>query len=96
MKDVVVALRSEMSELTATVKVMMIALGNSSHEGGPSERRGKVKVPDPRPYAGERDAQKLENFVFDMDQYFLASGINFEESQLNRATMFLTDAAKVW
>ena len=95
-KDVVAALHAEMSELTATVKVMMIALGNSSHEGGPSERRGKAKVPDPRPYAGERDAQKLENFIFDMDQYFLASGIDSEESQLNRATMFLTDAAKVW
>ena len=26
----------------------------------------------------------------------MASGINSEESQLNRATMFLTDAAKVW
>ena len=31
-----------------------------------------------------------------MDQYFFALGIDSEESRLNRATMFLTDAAKVW
>ena len=95
-KDVVATLREEMSELAATVKVMMMALGNRSQEGGASEQRGKAKVPDPIPYAGERDAQKLKNFLFDMEQYFLAAGIDSEESRLNRATMFLTDAAKVW
>ena len=31
-----------------------------------------------------------------MEQYFLASGIDSKEDRLNRATMFLTDAAKVW
>ena len=66
-KDVVATLRLDMSELMATIKVMMIVLGNSFHEDGPSERRGKVKVLDPRPYAGEQDIQKLENFLFDMD-----------------------------
>ena len=34
-KDVVATLQLEMSELTPIVKVMMIALGNSSHKGGP-------------------------------------------------------------
>ena len=85
-----------MSELAATIKVMMMTLGNHSQEGGASEQHGKVKVPDLRLYAGERDAQKLENFLFNMEQYFLAVGIDSKESCLNRATMFLTDATKVW
>ena len=71
--------RLEISELVAMVKIMMMALGNSSQEGGALGRRGKVKVPNPISYVGERDAQKLKNFLFDMEQYFLASGINLEE-----------------
>ena len=43
------------SDLVASVKVML-AIGNSSQEGGASEWKGKVKIPKPRPYARERDA----------------------------------------
>ena len=55
-KNVVAALWLEMSELANIVKVMMMAMCNSSQEGGASKRRGKVKVPDPRLYVRERDA----------------------------------------
>ena len=51
----------------ASVKVMIITLGNNSHERGALEQQAKVKVPDPGSYAGEWDAQNLENFLFDMD-----------------------------
>ncbi len=95
-KDAMAALRAEMGDIATSVKVLMMAVGNSTQEGDASERRGKVKVPEPKPYAGERDAQKLENFLFDMEQYFKAVGIASEEAQLNRATMYLTDNAKVW
>ena len=49
-----------------------------------------------RPHAGEWDAKKLENFLFDMKPYFLVLGIDSKESQLNRTTMFLTNMVKVW
>ena len=88
-------LRLEMSELATTIKVMMMVLGNSSQEGDASKRCRKAKVPDPRPYVRKQDAQKLENLLFDMEQYFLALGIDSVEGQLNRATMFLIDATKV-
>ena len=78
-KDVVATLRIEMGELVAMVKVMTLALGNSSQEGGASKQRGKAKVLDLRLYARERDTQKLENFLFDMEQYFLASSIDLEK-----------------
>ena len=54
----------------------MMALSNSSQKGDASKQHRKVKVPNPRLYVGERDAQKLEDFLFDMEQYFLASGID--------------------
>ena len=94
-KDVVVALRLEMSELATIVKVMMMVMGNTSQEGGASKRHGKAKVLDPRPYVGEWDTWKLENFLFDMERYFLTSSIDLEESWLNRVTIFLTNATKV-
>ena len=62
-KDVVATLRLEMSELTTIVKVMMMTLGNSSQKGSALERRGKAKVLDLKPYTGEQDVQKLENFL---------------------------------
>ena len=80
MKDVVATLHEEIDDIAASVKVMMLAIGNSPQEGGASERKGKVKIPEPRPYAGERDTQKLENFMFDMDQYFQAARITLKEA----------------
>ena len=55
----------------------------------------EVKVLNPRLHVGEHDTQKLENFLFNMVQYFLAIGVDLKESRLNRATMFLTDSSKV-
>ena len=66
-KDVMVTLQSKMSELDATMMVIMIAIGNISQKDRALEQHGKVKVPDPRLYAREQDAQKLENFLFDME-----------------------------
>ena len=77
--DVIATLQLEISELATTIKVMMMALGNSSQESGALKRCGKVKVLDPRPYAGEQDVQKLKNFLFNMVQYFLATTIDSKE-----------------
>ena len=78
------------------VNVIMMAIDNSSQEGGVSKQKGKVKVFKPKQYVGEWNVQKLKNFLFDMDQYFLASSIELKESRLNSTTMILINGAKVW
>ena len=95
-KDVVTTLQLEISELATMIKIIMMALGNNSHEDGASEQCGKAKVSNSRSNARERDAQKLENFLFDIEKYFLASGIDSKDYRLNKAIMFLTDVTKVW
>ncbi|RWR97245.1 hypothetical protein CKAN_02666700 [Cinnamomum micranthum f. kanehirae] len=35
----------------------------------------RVKVPEPKPFAGARNAKELENFLWDMEQYFSAAHI---------------------
>ena len=39
----------ETSDIVASMKIMILAIGNSSQ----IERKGKVKILEPRPYVGE-------------------------------------------
>ena len=72
MKDSIATPRFEVNELVAMVKVIMIGLGKSPQEGGTSERKGKEKVLKPRLDAGEKNAQKIEEFVGNKEQEFMA------------------------
>lgn len=56
----------------------------------------KIRVPEPRAYGGARDAKELENFLFDMEQYFRAVKPDSEETKVSMATMYLTGDAKLW
>ena len=58
-KDSIATLQSGVNKLVAIEKVTMMALGKSPQECGASEFEGKEKVPEPRPNAGERNAQKV-------------------------------------
>ena len=82
-KYVVATLCDEMSDLAASVKVLILAIRNNMLEGSASKWKEKVKIPKPRPYVGEQDTKGLKNFMFDMDQYFQTIGITLEEAQLN-------------
>ena len=57
------------------MKVLILAIKNNSQECGDLKPKGKVKIPKPKPYVGKSDIQKLENFVFDMEQYFQVASI---------------------
>ena len=68
--DIVIALYVEISDIASSMEVLMMAIGEQFAKCSTSKQKGKVKIPKPRPYARKRDAQKLENFVIDMNQYF--------------------------
>ena len=55
----------------------------------------KVRVPEPKPFGGSRNAKDLENFLGDMEQYFIAARILVGE-QVTITTMYLTSDAKLW
>ncbi|GLT61128.1 hypothetical protein SLA2020_338540 [Shorea laevis] len=54
-----------------------------------------LKVPKPKAFAGARSAKELENFLWDMEQYFRAARIP-EGEQVTITTMYLTSDAKLW
>ena len=55
----------------------------------------KLKFLDPRPFKGNRDAKELENFIFDLEQYFKATPACTDDIKVTVASMYL-DEAKLW
>lgn len=61
----------------------------------PSGSSSRHKIPDPKEFAGARNAKELENFVWDMELYFDAAKIPLDE-QVSITNMYLTGDAKLW
>ncbi|XP_070017491.1 uncharacterized protein [Nicotiana sylvestris] len=60
-----------------------------------SDERTKLRIPEPKAYGGARSAKELENFLWDMEQYFQAARVQDDE-KVTITPMYLTDDAKVW
>ncbi|KAG6518262.1 hypothetical protein ZIOFF_021666 [Zingiber officinale] len=65
----------------------------------PSAEHGRdhpeIKVPEPKSYGGARSAKELENFLWDMEQYFLATRVSKTE-KVAISSMYLGGDAKLW
>ncbi|KAH0665280.1 hypothetical protein KY290_027548 [Solanum tuberosum] len=55
----------------------------------------RMKVPKPKAYNGVRSAKELENFLWDVENYFKEAKVPNSE-KVSVTTMYLSDAAKVW
>ena len=55
----------------------------------------KVKIQEPKAFSGARSAKELENFIWDMEQYFTTARVP-DADKLNITTMYLTGDAKLW
>ena len=53
------------------------------------------KLLEPYSYGGVRHAKKLGNFLFDMEQYFLAIRLDSDEAKVTIPTMYLINNAKL-
>jgi hypothetical protein len=92
----IAALRGELKEFTARYEaelgVIKKAICGNPHNG---ETTRKLRVPEPLPFAGVRSAKELENFLWDMVQYFKAAHIP-ENERVTITSMYLTGDAKLW
>ena len=50
---------------------------------------------EPKAFAGVREAKEIENFLWDMEQYFRTAHISKGE-KVSLTTMYLTGDAKLW
>jgi len=55
----------------------------------------KRNVPKPKSFGRAKSSKELENFLWDMEQYFSVMKISVAE-QVNLTVMYLTGDAKLW
>ncbi|KAL0379220.1 UNVERIFIED_CONTAM: hypothetical protein Sradi_3227500 [Sesamum radiatum] len=87
-------MRREMEQMSIQIKLLQRAVSNApvvAHDVG-----ARLWIPEPKAYGGARDVKEVENFLFDMEQYFLAANVVDEERKVLTATMYLTGDAKLW
>nr|XP_009779696.1 PREDICTED: uncharacterized protein LOC104228850 [Nicotiana sylvestris] len=102
--DRVTAMQQTIDDLTDKLNVVNAALqgllrGGGNQVGGaanPTSATQKLKIPEPKPYSGARNAKEVENFIFDVEQYFDAVGGLEEAKKVATAAMYLQGDAKLW
>ncbi|KAA0060640.1 uncharacterized protein E6C27_scaffold22G005260 [Cucumis melo var. makuwa] len=80
---------------TGSTSLTMRAMANQAPAGG-AIPVSRVKIPEPKPFCGARDAKALENYIYDVEQYFRATNTVTEEAKVTLATMHLSEDAKLW
>ncbi|KAL0456536.1 UNVERIFIED_CONTAM: hypothetical protein Slati_0992800 [Sesamum latifolium] len=87
-------MRREMEQMSIQIGLLQRAVSNGpavAHDAG-----ARLRIPEPKAYNGARDAKEVENFLFDIEQYFLAANVEDEARKVSTATMYLTGDAKLW
>ncbi|KAA0049873.1 senescence-specific cysteine protease sag39 [Cucumis melo var. makuwa] len=87
--------RNEIADVNVRLNLTMRAMANQAPAGG-AISVSRVKIPKPKPFCGARDAKALENYIFDLEQYFKATNTVTEEAKVTLATMHLSKDAKLW
>ena len=88
-------MQEKMSAMSTRIEVTMKAVENVS-AGQTNTGSNKLKFLEPRPFKGNRDAKELENFIFDVEQYFKATPACTDDIKVTVASMYLIDDAKLW
>ncbi|KAL2236592.1 UNVERIFIED_CONTAM: hypothetical protein Sindi_0850900 [Sesamum indicum] len=90
----IVDMRRDIEQMSIQIGLLQRAVSDApvvAHDPG-----ARLQIPEPKAYGGARDAKKVENFLFDMEQYFLAANVEDEARKVSTATMYLTGDAKLW
>ncbi|KAK3032654.1 hypothetical protein RJ639_034920 [Escallonia herrerae] len=85
---------SKFQELQDRVELLSRTVVNTP--AGGAEHSSRPRVPEPKSYGGARDAKELENFLFDIEQYFRAIRVDSEATKVSMAAMYLVGDAKLW
>lgn len=93
--DEIRAIREELENLKREMKTpkRTFMLGNYGAQVSPHT---SIKVPKPDMYNGTRNAAIVENFIFGLEQYFEAMGVNEDAAKIGNAPAFLRDSAQLW
>ena len=86
----VVNLRTDVAVLKEAVAGLVAVADGAGNVG-----KFRFRVPEPTSYCGDRKAKELENFLWDLEQYFKAAHVP-EQERVSVAGMYLSGDAKLW
>ena len=95
MKEVITSLECRLVEALSTIETMKAkikSLKESAEVGGSSfdrDRKATVEAPKPPMFKGVRDAQKVENFLWHLENYFKCNRLKSDESKINTTVLYL-------
>ncbi|KAH9620553.1 hypothetical protein KSS87_016502 [Heliosperma pusillum] len=84
-------LHRKIKKLENTCATLMKAVANSEKSSGVR----KVKAPQLPTYNGARDSKAVDNFIFDVEQYFRVSELD-KALKVDTTSSYLIDDAKIW
>ncbi|XP_070049418.1 uncharacterized protein [Nicotiana tomentosiformis] len=87
-------LSQENEDLKCETVVLRRAVGEDVPQRGAD--RLHVKIPEPKAFGGARSARELENFLWDMEQYFHVIRVKDEKEKVTLTSMYLSEDAKLW
>ncbi|KAA0063481.1 uncharacterized protein E5676_scaffold668G00010 [Cucumis melo var. makuwa] len=73
--------RNEIADVNVRLNLTMRAVANQAPAGG-AISVSKVKIPEPKSFCGARDAKALENYIFDLEQYFKTTNTVTKEAKV--------------
>ncbi|KAG6478500.1 hypothetical protein ZIOFF_061943 [Zingiber officinale] len=85
-------IRKNNEDLRYEIIILRRAMASSSEV---VPQRPLVRVPEPKSFGGTRSAKELENFLWDMEQYFVAAKVP-ETEKVTISSMYLIGDAKLW
>ncbi|XP_040948667.1 uncharacterized protein [Gossypium hirsutum] len=94
LEALVTAMKEEIAELKGELAICKVALGNGMLTSGPKQLH--VDVPKPEKFNGARSAREVDNFLWELEQYFRAMGIEDDATKVNTALIYFTDVALLW
>ena len=94
-RSLVEAIRYEVEELSAKLKLTIRVVSIQLVPAPEGIELTRAKVSEHRHYGGTRDTKEVENFLFDMEQYFRAVRAESEDLKVSLATIYLSEDDKV-
>ncbi|XP_074339849.1 uncharacterized protein LOC141677709 [Apium graveolens] len=86
-----------MEEAINEIKVQLLRIETGIHNGGVVTREApRNEIPKPKSFEGKRDAKEVENFLWNLEQYFEGMEVSDEQTKVRMAIRYLSDIATLW
>lgn len=94
LEDAIQAMRIGFEDMKEEITVCRRAVANGG--GNMAMGNPRMEVPKPKPFVGKRDAKEVENFIWQMEQFFEGCNLVDEAAKVRQASYYLSDVASLW